>query len=866
MATSIFLLAPADPVAQGGDKKQRKEFLRWEKKVGNIIHYQGGYKSVSGLPRGVSAGYVSHRSSIDDFKLGEYPGDSLEGMIQLAEAYPGEYLAVWTYGHAIHAFHLSTANAGVSKEMSLRLSRACGRERDPKLIDGFLKWFDPSSFQPDSDALRLQFRADEISVNRWFSAFGVEGAPELSNPNKNALWEDFEKAAPALLGGETPERALLDRINALILDPESRLAAEVQEWPGGTARHVHGAAYDLAEVIGEPDTGIGKERLRAARFYWDITDCESAVEHLTVGVDEKGFGSSASLGRLLCYYPVELRRDPIFLAYAGMEAEGANGHAFVEPFHCLAEHAAKAGFWLAVYPEKLSADFRRAFGMESEWEEAPTGAKEGWGADAFVDIPGVVSEDPSAELETWYATNKADGMLLRAEADGSFRITRYLDGSPSSEGLAVFADFNTDRLARACRDLDPKGVFDAFNLPDLLEPGEWTEGAYAGEKPDPTAQCAKSVEIMAKLQEPVRIGTFKEILKDFPGTIRYKTGKHGSGRQEALTVRITLSEPDEAYLQSLLEDLKCGGLLESYGHAWIDGPHVWGFSYSDINASLFVRVLADMPSGTRVAIDVGGRAIRHYVLDGDAAADDDLFRSCPAWIAAAEAEASRIEPDDDENDDEDDESAEGSDDEDEGDGNWDEFDFMDGIDVDHESVGDIIWERGERIFFQVDMDKTPLQVAELVGSITDRLSAAGFKHLGDLVCNEYNSIVVRMFAAADERAYAAILAPLNTFPAVELVSYFDDRSSLATTTNITASHRPDLGLHRRIVRLDQKNRASSDPWEEVVVRTLMDEHKAALAEFEAERKRVIPVDATLLGVAKALDESIDKELRAAMGL
>ncbi|MFH0821229.1 MAG: hypothetical protein V2B18_00630 [Pseudomonadota bacterium] len=68
-------------------------------------------------------------------------------------------------------------------------------------------------------------------------------------------------------------------------------------------------------------------------------------------------------------------------------------------------------------------------------------------------------------------------------------------------------------------------------------------------------------------------------------------------------------------------------------------------------------MLADIPSGTRVAIDVGGKAIRHYVLDSEAAVDEDRFRSRPAWIAAAEA-ASRVEPDDDQNDDEDDEGDE----------------------------------------------------------------------------------------------------------------------------------------------------------------------------------------------------------------
>ena len=139
---------------------------------------------------------------------------------------------------------------------------------------------------------------------------------------------------------------------------------------GFTARHVIDAAYELAEVIGKATSKRWKERFRAAGFYWDITDCEDACIRLTGGTDKKGFGISASFGRLLCHYPVELMRDSIFLARAGLEAESANGHVYVESFFCFAEYAHKAGFTIAIYPSVLQPMFRQHFGIYG-FEESP---------------------------------------------------------------------------------------------------------------------------------------------------------------------------------------------------------------------------------------------------------------------------------------------------------------------------------------------------------------------------------------------------------------------------------------------------------------------------------------------------------------
>lgn len=274
--------------------------------MGDVINYRGGFSRIPVLHGGGAEGYISHRGKADEFHYGQYPDDSLDIMSGLADAYPGEYLAIWTYGHAINVLHICTRGGLVSKEVAFRIARPADKRRDPKVFNGFARWFAESAFKPDPDTLRQELEAPAVSVDRWFKAFGVEGARELDATDKDALWADFETVALDLLRGDVTDADMVNRINDLIPDTEEPLENEPVEEPGYTARWIHSAAFDLAEVIGEPDKGLWKERLRAARFYWDITDCEDAYRRITVGGDERGYGSSASLGRLLCYYPLEV--------------------------------------------------------------------------------------------------------------------------------------------------------------------------------------------------------------------------------------------------------------------------------------------------------------------------------------------------------------------------------------------------------------------------------------------------------------------------------------------------------------------------------------------------------------------------------
>ncbi|MEW6350127.1 MAG: hypothetical protein AB1646_13760 [Thermodesulfobacteriota bacterium] len=819
MSSAAFLCAPYEPIPSKYDPTQRVAYLRWQKKLGDVIHYQSGYREIPVDPGCVA--YACNRGKIDDFHLGEYPGDSLAKFVALCESYPGEYLATWTYGHAVHVVFLASRAERPMREVSVRLACPPGG-RNSHLVEGFLKWFTGAVIKPDLEQLREQFSRPEISVKCWFAAFGIEGANDLAS-DSGEIWKDFERAALTLLAGDHVEDDLIGRVNARIPDDDSHLTEELGDQPGVTARLVHSAAFELAETFGEPKIPAWQARYRAARFYWDITDCEDSCERLTVGIDEQGLGTSASLGRLLAHYPVELMRDPIFLAFAGMEAEGANGHAFVEAFHCLAEAAQRAGFSVAVFPEMLESKFRKAFGMESEWEAPRSARAQGWAAEAFVDLPGLLTVDTMPVIEHWYAAEQADGLLVRGEPDGSFRVAAFRGGEKVDMTMAGFAEPDHERLFQAARQLHPRGVFPALGLPDLLEPGEWHEGAYSGEAQDRTAEFDEVTRLLSDLPEPTPIGSFKELLGPFPREIRSHRSRV-QGREQPLAMSIVIPGSDDRYRDLLMDDLGCSGLLATYGQSLPEGSDtIRSFSYSDLTTGLLIRVLGDVPDGTSIAWDLGRGRKFHYRLDRGRATDEMLFRACVSPRSG--------EPE------------------------WEE-NPLEGIQVDHPAVQDIVLEKGDRIYFRLDLTKmSTVQVREseeIVGSLKN----LGFVHLGDLFCDEFNMVVVRACAREDRQTLGAVLVPKSGSPTIpcyaELSSSFEDGSSLTTTTLPNAKDKPARKKHVQIVPVVKGRKTDESSANE-----LWQTHLAGIERFRLAGTLPRPVDPSLLGMALALEDAVE---------
>src|SRR5262249_12143040 len=154
-------------------------------------------------------------------------------------------------------------------------------------------------------------------------------------------------------------------------------------------RKLGNAAWRLKRSTGVPPTSsLWRDRYQAARLYWEIVESD-ALDHLTTGNDTKGKGVSASLGRLAAYYPLAVRGDSWFWTLAALEAESANGHAFVDAMFSLATAAHNGAWTLVLVPSAQHAAFRLAMGIDGSVAED----ERGWSAEAFLDLPGTLKAD-----------------------------------------------------------------------------------------------------------------------------------------------------------------------------------------------------------------------------------------------------------------------------------------------------------------------------------------------------------------------------------------------------------------------------------------------------------------------------------------
>ena len=571
--------------------------------LGDLIYYRSGFRKLPArsLKPGVALGYLSNKGSLDEFALGSAYDIELTVFHEIARAHGGEHLALWTYGHAVHLWHARSPKPGAPPEIvraGFRLHHPGASPRAALELTLLRSQLQGSVLAPDWDEVRAQLDAGEISVTRWFSAFGVPGANEIVPLDREAVWSQMERVCLDLLNGRPTDRSAIRQLNLVLgnIDEDSRLSSRSGRRPTVTARAIADASYTLEEAVGPSQSPAWQERRRAANFYWDITD-SPALERLTVGIDEAGFGDSASLGRLLGHYPPQLARDPIFLALAAMQAESANGHAFVEPLQALSERAGAAGFTLAVYPVALDPDFRTSFGL-LEGPEAATHPV--WAAHGFVDLTDPMPADISDALRRWFAANRSDGHLIRADPDGSWDASEFSSGRPIPSTLQIQAPL----LERAARNLDLRLACTAAGLPDLLEPGAWEEGTYDGSAsaPDTDPQMHVATAALDRATPPLEITSWDEMIEQLQPFVRYR-GEKDHYRDGIVSLRISPAAVDPAFLEKLRSDLLCDDLIEDYGHAWIEGRTLCAYTRTSLDLRLLTAVLADTPRPIHLVID-----------------------------------------------------------------------------------------------------------------------------------------------------------------------------------------------------------------------------------------------------------------------
>lgn len=420
-----------------------------------------GYRGVAFKPVRRSAGlaFLAKAPKPDAFELGASRKDELGRLHDVVHAYGGDGVALWTWGQALHVWAARSPAPGARPgvlQLGLRIDASLPGGRPPDAAESLCAWLAGSPLAPDARALHAALATPVLSAPAFFAAFGVAGAEDLQQPDAAAVWDAFAGAADALLRGEAPAPAARKAVNALVDDSASRLPAKPAARRGATAMRVAAACRALHDVLGAP----AHERVAAC------TAAAHMLDAITGGAAADGLLHAAShrpmvelaLGRLLVHFPLAVRRDPLFLALAGHEAEVWNGHLFAAALAELAERAATAGFSMAVVEAAAEEGLRAAHGLRAD----RSAAHAGWAGEAAIG-----SEEVSEALARWFVRAKGTGSLLDCAPDGACRVRRFAAGKVVEQAALA-----NPALAQAARQLDPRGACLAAGFADVLAPGE----------------------------------------------------------------------------------------------------------------------------------------------------------------------------------------------------------------------------------------------------------------------------------------------------------------------------------------------------------------------------------------------------------
>lgn len=429
-----------------------------------LLNYRGlKFKPVR---RPAGLGFLGASAKAKEFTLGESRGDELGRLRAIAHAYGGDHVALWTFGDALHLWVARSAAPGATPrvwQLALRSGASAGA-RPAGLGARIAGWLQGSMLAPDLAALERALAAPTLSESAFFAAFGIAGVKDSEPPDVQAAWSAFEQVADALLRGAVPDATMRKAVTALIDDSESQLPAKAPAKRSSLATRVASAYGALRDVLGAPATPRLAACARAAALYDAITSGPAGDRLLQTR--DKPLAIALALGRLLAHYPVEVRRDPLFLALASHEAEVWNGHGFVAPLAAMAAEPDAPGFIAAIVPAQLEEDFRAAHDTASDG----SAALGGWAGEAAI-----ANDDRHvATFTKWFAKKRADGAIVHGQADGTCRMLRLVAGQ-----LTEDAPVTDPRVVQAARALDPRAAIVATGFPDVLAPGELAQAPLA---------------------------------------------------------------------------------------------------------------------------------------------------------------------------------------------------------------------------------------------------------------------------------------------------------------------------------------------------------------------------------------------------
>jgi hypothetical protein len=122
-----------------------------------------------------------------------------------------------------------------------------------------------------------------------------------------------------------------------------------------------------------------------------------------------------------------------------------------------------------------------------------------------------------------------------------------------------------------------------------------------------------------------------------------------------------------------------------------------------------------------------------------------------------------------------------------------------------------------------------------------------YRHLGDMVAKKFRDIVIRCYGSADGLVYALLMGKRAFYMGHECISLFADGSRLTTTTNATVDSHPEIKVYYKLC-------PGMEPG------PLEEKHRWGINRFRTHRHtEPVPLEMSLLGVAKAMDEAIARE-------
>lgn len=506
------------------------------------------------------------------------------------------------------------------REISLRLRRPADGARNAADLDELVSWFEGSLLRPDLEALGEQFAAPEIDLARWLGAFGL-GLPREreARPDAEAIYAALEAVVPAVLRGEP-----VDAGRRAVLEGCLKATGGRGKVPTTKGRAADLVALRLGEIVAAARAVAGprvparwSEIDRAVASFIRIMDGPAAERLVGDGRDVGGILSGAAVGRLLGHFDPSMARDPFFLIGLAEVAECWNAHGYVRPLYRLAADAHRAGFTLSVFPRDREKAFWTRFGiLEEEVEGRVSTGRGAWSAEAVVDAGG--SADGVRRLSAMFAREGADGLVLRCEADGTWRAIQFRGGRPQDPPDASLPGGAVDgpTLREAATRLHPRGVFAALDLPDLLAPGALAKTPARAGPPspkDPESRIPpdlfrRAEAELADLPPPSRVARAGLLLRKAPEVVTRK------GR-EFCPLRVVVPTADATYREGLaraVADQARRRFEIEPAYVVLRGRALWAVQVR-LPVGEILRTLGDLPPGSTVAYVSRGKPF-HFVI------------------------------------------------------------------------------------------------------------------------------------------------------------------------------------------------------------------------------------------------------------